>query len=88
MLRTITPEICNKLQEIGFDKDEISTIQMIHELKTRTYSVDIRKLINQVAFRNLSEGITETFEKNRWSEEDFFEIVERHRDEKKNKTRC
>ncbi|MDM8553416.1 hypothetical protein QUF75_01645 [Desulfococcaceae bacterium HSG7] len=83
MLQTITPEICNKLGEIGFDKDEISTIQMIHELKTRKYSVDIRKLVNQVAFRNLSEGIAETFEKNRWSEEDFFEIVKRHRDKKK-----
>lgn len=83
MLQTITPEICSKLGEIGFDEDEISTIQMVHELRTRTYSVDIRKLINQLAFRNLSEGIAETFEKNRWSEEDFFEIVERHRDENK-----
>jgi len=83
MLQTITPEICNKLGEIGFEEDEISTIQMVHELKTRTYSIDIRELINQVAFRNLSEGIAETFEKNRWGEEDFFEIVEKHRDEKK-----
>ncbi len=83
MLQTITPEICNKLGEIGFDEDEISTIQIVHELKTRTYPVDMRKLINQAAFRNLSEGIAETFEKNRWSEEDFFEIVERHRDEKR-----
>ena len=83
MLQIITPEICNKLEEIGFNEDEISTIQMVHELKTRTYSLDIRKLINQAAFRNLSEGISETFEKNRWSEENFFKIVERHRDEKK-----
>ena len=83
MLQTITSEICNKLGEIGFDEDEISTIQMVHELKTRTYSVDIRKLINQAAFRNLSKGVAETFEKNRWSEEDFFKIVERHRDKKK-----
>jgi hypothetical protein len=28
-----------------------------------------------------SKGIAETFEKNRWSEDDFFDIVERHRDE-------
>ncbi len=83
MLQTITPEICGKLGEIGFGEDEISTIQMVHELKTRTYSIDMRKLINQAAFRNLSYGIAETFEKNRWNEEDFFEIVERHRDEKK-----
>ena len=83
MLQTITPEICNKLGKIGFNEDEISTIQMVHELKTRRYSVDIRKLINQAAFKNLSEGIAETFEKNKWSKEDFFEIVERHRDEKK-----
>ena len=83
MLQIITPEICNKLEEIGFEEDEINTIQMVHELKTRTYLIDIRKLINQLAFRILSEGIAETFEKNRWSEDDFFEIVEKHRDEKK-----
>ena len=83
MLQTITPEICGKLGEIGFEEDEISTIQMVHELKTRTYSIDIKKLINQAAFRNLSYGIAETFEENRWNEEDFFKIVERHRDEKK-----
>ncbi len=88
MLQTITPEICNKLVEIGFEEDEISTIQMIHELKTRAYSIDIRRLINQAAFKNLSEGIAQTFEKNRWNEEDFSEIVERHRSEKKSETRC
>ncbi|KOR32664.1 hypothetical protein TI05_05870 [Achromatium sp. WMS3] len=85
MLQIITPEICNKLGEIGFEQDEINTIQIIHELKTRTYPIDIKKLINQIAFKKLSEGIAETFEMNRWNEEDFFEVVEKHRDEKKNK---
>ncbi len=85
MLQIITPEICNKLGEIGFEQDEINTIQIIHELKTRTYPIDIKKLINQIAFKKLSEGIAETFEMNRWNEEDFFEVVEKYRDEKKNK---
>jgi len=83
MLQTITPDICSKLGEIGFEKDEIDTIQIIHELKTRAYSIDIKKLINKAAFENLSKGIAGTFEKNRWSEEDFFEIVETFRNEKK-----
>jgi len=83
MIETITPQILDKLEEIGFEKDEISTIQIVHELKSRTYPIDIKKLINQVTFANLSEGIAETFERNKWSEEDFFEIVEKRRDEKK-----
>ncbi|VEN72677.1 conserved hypothetical protein [Candidatus Desulfarcum epimagneticum] len=83
MVQTITPEILSKLGEIGFDEDEISAIQMVHELRNRTHPVDIKKLIHQAAFRNLSEGIGEVFEKNKWREEDFFEIVERHRGEKK-----
>ena len=83
MLQTITPEICSKLGEIGFDKDEINTIQIVHELKSRRYSIDIKKLINQAAFENLSKGIAEAFEKNKWSEENFFEIVENFRNEKK-----
>ncbi|MCP4107703.1 MAG: hypothetical protein GY749_19515 [Desulfobacteraceae bacterium] len=83
MIETITPQILSKLEEIGFEEDEISTIQIVHELKSRTYPIDIKKLINQAAFENLSKGIAETFEKKKWSEEDFFEIVERHRAEKK-----
>ena len=83
MIETITPQILSKLEKIGFEEDEISTIQIVHELKSRTYPIDIKKLINQITFENLSKGIAETFEKNKWSEEDFFEIVERHRAEKK-----
>jgi hypothetical protein len=79
MIKANTPEPYKKLEAIGFEKDEITTIQMIHELKTREYSVDIIKLINQIAFDNLSKGITETFEKRKWSEEDFFEAVENYR---------
>ncbi|KPA14135.1 hypothetical protein MHK_005657, partial [Candidatus Magnetomorum sp. HK-1] len=51
-------------------------------LKMRTYSIDIRKLINQISFRHLTVEISETFEKNKWNEEDFFEIVETCRGEK------
>ena len=29
----LSHEICSKLGEIGFDKDEINTIQIVHELK-------------------------------------------------------
>jgi autonomous glycyl radical cofactor GrcA len=79
MLQTITPEVCNKFGEIGFEEDDINSIQMLHELKTRNYSVDIKKLINQVAFKHLTVGISETFEKNMWNDENFFEIVEKVR---------
>ncbi|MDM8549384.1 hypothetical protein QUF72_04865 [Desulfobacterales bacterium HSG2] len=58
-------------------------MQNIEELKSREYTINIRKIINQIAFQNLSEGIAETFEKNNWSDEDFSEIVENYRDEKK-----
>ncbi len=83
MLEKITAEMLDKLEEIGFEKDEINTIQIVHELKTRTYKINIKELINQVAFEKLSKGISETFEKNDWSEDDFFKIVEQHRNEKK-----
>jgi hypothetical protein len=75
MLQTITPEICKKLEKIGFQKDEINTIQLVHQLKTGLYSIDIKKLINRVAFENLSKGVAETFEKNEWSEENFLTLL-------------
>jgi hypothetical protein len=85
MIKPVTPELYKKLEEIGFEEDEINTIQIVHELKTRTYSIDIMKLINQIAFNYLSRGITEIFEQRQWSEEDFSEIVETYRTEKKKK---
>ena len=57
MLETITSEVVDKLEEIGFEQDEINVIQILHELKNRTYPVGIKKLINQAAFENLSKGI-------------------------------
>ncbi|MGE0083185.1 MAG: hypothetical protein AB7S75_02060 [Desulfococcaceae bacterium] len=81
MSEMITPEIYKKLEEIGFEEYEISTFQMIHELKTRKYEFDIKQLINRIAFDNLSEGIAETFENNKWTEENFFDIVETYRKE-------
>ena len=82
-INPITSEVIDQLSEIGFGEDEINTIRMVHELKTRAYKIDIGKIINQIAFRNLSEGIGETFEKNSWSDGDFFDIVEKHRNERK-----
>lgn len=79
----ITTQLIEKFEEICLREDEISTIQIVHELKNRKYTIDIRKIINQIAFESLSEGISELFEKNNWSDEDFFEIVESYRDEKK-----
>jgi hypothetical protein len=83
MIKTITPEICKKLEEIGFDDEEINTIGIIHELNTREYSIDVKKLVNQIAFEKLSKGIGETFEKEKWGDEDFFRVVENLRKEKK-----
>ena len=83
MRGTITPEICKKLEEIGFEEDEINTIRMVRELKRRTYPINVKELIHRIVFENLSAGVAEAFERNEWSEEDFFEIVEKHRAEKK-----
>ncbi|MCR4344950.1 MAG: hypothetical protein NUV44_09325 [Candidatus Scalindua sp.] len=83
MIKTITPEICKKLEEIGFDDEEINMIEIVHELKTRKYSIDVKKLINQTAFEKLSKGIGETFKKENWGDDDFFKVVEDLRKEKK-----
>lgn len=83
MLSKITPEIHKKLEEIGFGEDEINMIRIVHELKSRSYSIDIQDLIRRAAFENLAEGIAQTFDQNQWEDEDFFEVIERHREEKR-----
>ncbi|QTA88979.1 hypothetical protein [Desulfonema magnum] len=38
--------------------DEISTIQIFHELKKRQYPVDTKAIINKAVLRSLSEKIS------------------------------
>lgn len=83
MLSKITPDIHKKLEEIGFGEDEINMIQIVHELKSRSYSIDIQELIRKAAFENLAEGVSRRFEESGWDEEDFFQMVEDYRADRK-----
>ncbi len=83
MIQAITPNIHNQLLQIGFDDDEINTFKKIHELKAREYTIDIKGLINKIAFENLTRGISQTFEKNKWSDQDFYVLIEQYRNDKK-----
>jgi aryl carrier-like protein len=84
MFSKITPEIQKKLEEIGFGEDEINMIRIVHDLKSRSYTIDLQDLIRRAAFENLSEGISQTFDENQWDEEDFFTVVGQHRNESRN----
>lgn len=81
-MKEIPSDIKNRLKKIDFDDDEINTLEKIHELKSRSYSFDIRRLINEVAAETLSNAIAWTFEKNKWNDRDFFDLAEKHRKEK------
>lgn len=66
MLETITPEIHKKLEEIGFEEDEINAIKIIHELKIRKYPVDIQELINKAMAEKIREELLGKVEELSW----------------------
>jgi hypothetical protein len=66
MLETITPEIHKKLEEIGFEEDEINAIKIIHELKIGNYPVDIQELINKVMAEKIREELLGKVEELSW----------------------
>ncbi len=83
MMETIDANTHEKLREIGLEEYEISTLQILRELKSKNRGVDIKKLINKAAFQSLSKSVSETFDQNQWSDEDFYNIVEDVRSKRK-----
>ena len=59
MLIVITPEIHRKLEEIGFEKDEIDAISFIHELKIGKYSDNISELVKKRLSLNVRKQISD-----------------------------
>lgn len=58
MLIAIRPEIHRKLEEIGFEKDEINAIGLIHELKIGKYSDDITELVKKGLSLNIQKNFS------------------------------
>lgn len=66
MLETITPEIRNKLGKIGFEKDEIRAIEVIHELKIGKYPIDINEIVNRAVSANAREELLNRIDDLSW----------------------
>ena len=66
MLIVITPEIHRKLEEIGFEKDEIDAISFIHELKIGNYSDNITDLVKKGLSSNVRKQISDRIKELSW----------------------
>ncbi|QTA80778.1 Uncharacterized protein dnl_30910 [Desulfonema limicola] len=59
MIESINTEVRSKLEEIGFEKDEISAIAIIHELKIGKYPVDINEFLNKTVSKKIRDELLE-----------------------------
>lgn len=66
MIKTITPKDYKRLEEIGFEKDEISAIEIIHELKSWKYPIDINELINKTVSEKIRDELLYKIEEMSW----------------------
>ena len=66
MLETITYEVRNKLEDIGFEKDEIYAFEIIHELKKKKYLFNIEKVVHNVVLDNYQTGLINKINELSW----------------------
>jgi hypothetical protein len=82
MLKTMTGDVYKRLEEIGFEQDEIAVFDIIHQFKEQQLLDDIGELIREYSFRRMMAEATQTWEAKQWNEEQIFDLVERCRQEK------
>ncbi len=67
MVEQITPEIRSKLGEIGFSNEEISAIELLHELKAGKYAIDIKEILNMAISEKATETILHKLDELSWN---------------------
>jgi hypothetical protein len=88
MLKTMKPDVHKRLEEIGFEQDEIALFDIIHQFKEQQLLEDLREVIREYSFRRMMAEATQTWDANQWNEGQIFDLVERHRQEKARNEGC
>lgn len=83
MTSTFTTEVQQQLTQIGFAPDEIEVFDLVHQFKERQLLCDLQELIREYSFRRMMAEATQTWDARHWNEETVFEIVEQHRQERR-----
>lgn len=81
MYPTETSSIHDELERLGFNEDQIDIVEMIHDIEDDTLIKEIKNTIRDFSFKRLMKTASETWEKNNWTEEKVFEMVENVRKE-------
>ncbi len=82
-MKTITPDIQQQLEAIGFEHDEITVFEMIREFKAAHLLGSLKDVLRQYFFRRMTEEASTIWNSQSLDETRIFELVEQHRRDKR-----
>ena len=82
-MKTMAPDIEQQLEAMGFERDEITVFEMIHQFKAAHVLGSVKDVLRQYFFRCMTEEATQIWNAQAFDETRIFELVEQHRQEKR-----
>ena len=71
-----------QLEAIGFERDEITVFEMIHQFKAAHVLGSVKDVLRQYFFRRMTEEAGAIWDAQALDETQIFELVEQHRRDK------
>ena len=82
-MKTMTPDMQQQLEAIGFERDEITVFEMIHQFKAAHVLGSVKDVLRQYFFRRMTEEAGAIWDAQALDETQIFELVEQHRQDKR-----
>lgn len=87
-MKTITQEVEQQLEAIGFEREEITVFEMICQFNAAHLLGSLKEVLRQYFFRRMTEEAGEIWNAQALDETQIFDIVEQHRRDKRRHASC
>lgn len=81
-MKTMTPDIEQQLEALGFEHDEITIFEMIRQFNAAHLLGSLKDVLRQYFFRRMTEEASAIWNSQALDETRIFELVEQHRRDK------
>jgi len=82
-MKTITPDVEQQLEAIGFEPDEITVFEIIQQFHAAHLLGSLKDVLRQHFFRRMTEEASTIWNEQALDETRIFELVEQHRQDKR-----
>ena len=87
-MKTMTPDMEQQLEAIGFERGEITVFEMIRQFKAAHLLGSVKDVLRQYFFRRMTEEAGAIWNAQALDETQISELVEQHRRNKRHHESC